>query len=537
MRTLLVRTALFLLALALAACGDDADRGADAAADTAADTREPADTTADTAPDTARDTDDDAAAPDALDAALDGADSAPADAIEEVDATPPAAPIVTLTVNAIPAAMNGSEPYYDAADDALHDFRLRVNRAHFTLDALVDRHGGPVDWESAALSCAIGEAPVALPAPRVAPGGAAATWAIDDAAAIPDGAAVGCTLAISGPGGATASAIAFDAATLPPELDPFVTEDVWLVVTSRDLFAVSSTPRADGTYDVRSTYIPGGNGVRDFDEAFYEMGLMTPDNAAANDLVRAHILRRIRERSNAIYGLDAEGRPTPDGVRLRLVFEGDAGAPDPADFEGGGFSMIALGGDGTSADQTGGTFGRALIDWNNQGHEDDTRYGLGVYPTALARVALGAPLGVMLLEELLPATGVPIGADPRDMAFVGRDELPAGVDDETSHRFDLYALAIDVGSLALSSILCHEIGHSLGLVPAGAPPTGLFAGVEGPAFLASFVPDAHIDTAGLNIMQTGGSVNWFEAYGSEPRFNALNWAYLTRRLVVGPPAD
>ncbi|MCA9519122.1 MAG: hypothetical protein KC635_29505, partial [Myxococcales bacterium] len=459
------------------------------------------------------------------------------DAADTADTTPPEPPVVTLTVNAIPAEMNGSVPFLDDADGELHDFRLRVNRGRFTLDALADRRAGPVDWDTAALTCLVGETAVTLPpAPTIALGGWTATWAVDVAAAIPDGAAVDCAIAVSGPGGATASAVAFDAATLPPELDPFAEEDVWLVVTSRDLFEVVSTARVDGTYDIRSTYVPGGNGLPDFDEPFYEMGLMSPDNPEANALVRAHLLRRIRERAYAIYGLDADGGPTADGVNMRLYFEGDPGAPDPADFDGGGFSMIALGGDGTNADQVGGIFGRALIDWNNQGHEDDTRYGLGVYPTALARVALGQPLGTLLLEDLLPATGVPIGADARDMAFVGKDELPAGVDPETSHRFDLYALAIDVGSLALSSILCHEIGHSLGLVPEGPPPVGLFAGIEGPAFLASFVPDAHIDTAGLNVMQTGGSVNWFEAYGSEPRFNALNWAYLTRRLVVGPPA-
>jgi hypothetical protein len=34
-------------------------------------------------------------------------------------------------------------------------------------------------------------------------------------------------------------------------------------------------------------------------------------------------------------------------------------------------------------------------------------------------------------------------------------------------------------------------------------------------------------------MQTGAVTSWFEAVGQEMRFNALNIAYLRRRLVVG----
>ena len=35
-------------------------------------------------------------------------------------------------------------------------------------------------------------------------------------------------------------------------------------------------------------------------------------------------------------------------------------------------------------------------------------------------------------------------------------------------------------------------------------------------------------------MQTGRVTNWMEALNQSPRFNALNLAYLRRRLVVGP---
>ena len=93
---------------------------------------------------------------------------------------------------------------------------------------------------------------------------------------------------------------------------------------------------------------------------------------------------------------------------------------------------------------------------------------------------------------------------------------------------------VEFGGLAIGATLAHEIGHSLGLVPPGPHPGGLFAGVEGLSFTDNVIDDAHIDTPGLNVMQTGKVTNWMEALSQSPSFNALNMAYLRRRLVVGP---
>ena len=97
----------------------------------------------------------------------------------------------------------------------------------------------------------------------------------------------------------------------------------------------------------------------------------------------------------------------------------------------------------------------------------------------------------------------------------------------------MYDLAVQLGGLALASILCHEIGHSLGLVPSGVPPRGLFAEVDDLPFTVTNATNAHIDTVGLNIMQTGSNTNWLEVFGQSPVFNPLNWAYLRRQLVIG----
>lgn|GEM_PF-1279185 len=457
------------------------------------------------------------------------------DVTEDVDTAPPPPPVVTLTVNGIPESMNGAIPWTDTSGDD-HPFTLRVNRANTTLDLLVDRRaGGPVDWDTLTVTCAADEAPLAISDLVPAEDGASAHLAFTADDPLPADATISCEATVSGPGGAaTPTAVTFVAGEMPADKDPFVTEDVWLVVLSRDIQALAAETNPDGTVRLTSTYVAEGNGIVDFVEPFFVMGLMSPDHPEATELVRQHMIRSIRRRVYDIFGLDERGQPTPHGVPLRLYFEGDPGAPDPADFEDGGFSMIALGGDGKPADQLAGTFGRALIDWNNQGHEDDTVYGLGVFPTGLVRAVLGMPLGVFVLADIVPsAGGVPIGADPDDMSFIGKDDdeldtLPPG----SVQRQALYILGVDMGGLALASILCHEIGHSLGLVPYGPPHEGLFAGVDGPEFLESFAPDAHIDTEGLNIMQTGGSVDWTTALGSDPRFNPLNWAYLRRQIIV-----
>lgn len=444
------------------------------------------------------------------------------------DALPPAPPLIYLTIAEMPPEMNGSIASGELA------WTLRANRAHVSLDVMSLERSGPIT--SASITCSADLAAHDLPTVvEVAPGHWRAL--IDADAAFPDGARVTCTADALGPGGSADASFAFDAATLPPALDPFPTPDEWLVVLSRDIFELDVTHDSDGTAVLRSDYVTGGDGVPDFDEPFYELGLFSRQNPEAAAIVKAHILEKVRGYLYGIYGVDADGQPLPGGVPIRLWFEGDEGAPDPADYGGARrFSMIALGGDGDLDDQIGGTFGRALIDYNNQDIEDDTVYGLGVFPTALARQVLSLPLGALVLQEYRTATGgTPFGDEPGDVLFLGKDLTALDMPDGSfaAQRIDIYNLFVEFGALGLASILAHEIGHSLGLVPEGLPPEGLFAGVE-TDFIVSLAPDAHVDTEGLNIMQTGGSVNWLEAVsGARPRFEPPSWAYLTRQLVVG----
>ncbi len=549
-----MRTALLaagLTALTLAACGDDPTPAPPADVATDAPGADPTDAGADTDP--VDDAQADApATPDVPsdpdpDADLDTAaapDVTP-DVTPDVPTVPPEAPGLLLTINELPPDLNGSVPWSDTSG-ALHPFTLRVNRANFTLDAS-RVGGGPVDWSTLAVTC---DAPLRLPDGTLTPAGdplTAAAFAetadpdhrrvhFTDPDAAPDATTVTCAADLSGPGGAASSAVTFEAATLPPALDPFATPDEWLVVLSRDLFALNVQPGPDGTKLVTSDHVPAGNGVPDFDEPFYELGLFSHDAPEATAAVKARLLATVRAHATRIFGLTADGAPQPGGVQLRLWFEGDPGAPSPADYPTGTLSLIALGGDGTPTDQATGIVGRAKIDWNNQEREDDSVYGLGVYPTALVRLVLQNPLAPLLLSSILPETGHPIGTLPEDAVFLDPAFDPAaGHPSEVLDRYEIYALAVDLLGLAMASTLCHEMGHSLGLVPYGPPPEGLFAEVNGPSFVVSPVPGAHIDTPGLNVMQTGAVTNWVEALSQVPTFNPLNLAYLRQRLVVGAP--
>jgi hypothetical protein len=203
------------------------------------------------------------------------------------------------------------------------------------------------------------------------------------------------------------------------------------------------------------------------------------------------------------------------------------------------------------------TLGRALLDPQNdvRDHDDgatSASANLGIF-TALTLLinydgAPSNPLALFrqLFDPLTPfsggtgsfggaVAGAPVGTHAQDALVLSPTANPTSFTLPQATRQRAVLRALDALARNIASTAAHEIGHSLGLVPSGAPPKGLFAGVRAD-WMASYAPDAHIDTVGLNVMQTGGSVNWLEAAtGDLPRFEPLSWAYLRRQLVVGPP--
>ena len=498
------------------------------------DTPAPDDTgSTDVSPDTTEDT------PEAPDQA-EPADPGPSD-----PGPPPAPPTLFVTIARLPAHMNGSTPY--AADDPEgSEYVIRANRRRLDLDVREATEGGPMDWSTLEVTC-----DVDLPLPdgtlvdagepigadafvEAGEGWHTAHFDTDNPAPVSN--LVTCTAAGAGPGGAaTPSTVHFESADLPTELDPFVTPDTWLVVMSRDLFELEVTQNPDGTVHIGSKYVPEGNGAPDLEEPLYVAGIMSKNAPEAAAWVRAWLLGIVRSEAYRTFALGPDGSLQPDSVPIHLLFEGDDGAPSSEDYAAGGLSMIALGGDGKPADQAATTVGKAQIDWNNQGHEDNTTYGRGVFVTAMIRQLLANPGGAALFSEFLPGVGTPFGEHPADAAIMEPGFDPELTDDPfEAMRYTLLRLTVELGGAAVASTLCHEMGHSLGLVAPGVPPEGLFAGVE-PDFVLKATDGAHIDTEGLNVMQTGTMTELLDVEDLHPEFNPLNMAYLRRQIVVGAP--
>ena len=469
--------------------------------------------------------------------------------VDEGQTAPPPRP--RITVNAIPDTMNGKLPYTQAGSEP-KEFHLRVPTGGFSLDVYQRPQGewaGEVEVVSSSplrlgnklipkdtdlvplLSCGHAPDPVGWPDEAL----------LHTRCMVPEGAldpaeAVAFTARFIGPDGTVGDGdtIVVEVAPMPPWLDPFPDTDVWLVVLSRDMFDQHVEITNDGTYKLVTKYVPEGNGVPDLDEALTLMGLFS-QNQAFTAAVRQMFIERVREHAYRMFLLDASGQPTLDSPRLALYFEGDPLAPDQAKWsQGASFSMIALGGDSKPEDANMNYVGMALLDWNNQHKENDAQYGYGVFVSSTVRQAMAHPVGAVLLHEISPLDGTPLGMYPGDAKFLDPAfDSENSPDERLKLRHDIYKIIMDFATLALATTLCHEMGHSLGLVPNGPPPDGLFGGMDDLNFTESNPGSAHIDTPLLNVMQTGKVTNYLSVLNDYPRFNQLNMAYLRRRLVVG----
>ena len=87
----------------------------------------------------------------------------------------------------------------------------------------------------------------------------------------------------------------------------------------------------------------------------------------------------------------------------------------------------------------------------------------------------------------------------------------------------------------LGSIVAHEAGHALGLVPAGVPGGGLFGGTSGPQINHAVLPGGANPTENF-LMNAGNTFTFDRLAGLNgnplPYFRPIDYAYLRDRVVI-----
>jgi len=477
----------------------------------------------------------------------------------------------SLTVNRIPVSMNGSTPY-TALDGKSTSYRLTVPTHGFTLD--VTWAGTEAVGSSLKLSAdrPMGSGAGAVPAGGDLSGklvkatGGRLSLLVPASLALSPGKVTFTATILEGAKERT-SAITVDAAKKTFLLDPFRLEDTWVLVFSRDVAAITSGLDSKGQWAVSCKM--GKNGVADLEEDLRVLGLSTAkmhadckkaqnlDVTGTNAIMRAWLESLILVATRKAYLVKADGTHTTDSVGIRILHEDDPKAPDVTTYvyqklTGGetkkGFSIISVGG----GDLTKPFLGRSkTVDLRNVQSEDNLSPSYGVLTTnalaylikTLNKDASLKMLLQQLLGEFLPELGYNgkrVGESPLDAQILAKGFDPKKASGAAAARYNKLKFAIELFGRLLGALTAHEMGHSLGLVPGGAPPHGLFGGARKAAFVNTLrTTPGHIDTPGFNLMEAGPSsapgvpLNLM-SYLTDARFNELNTAYLQGRLLLLP---
>jgi hypothetical protein len=146
-----------------------------------------------------------------------------------------------------------------------------------------------------------------------------------------------------------------------------------------------------------------------------------------------------------------------------------------------------------------------------------------------------------VFDPLTPGVGgVPVGADPMDAILLEPGFDPGTASPEGLARYELVQAAIVGFADMLGSIVAHEAGHALGLVPAGVPGAGLFGGVTGAELNHAVTPGGVTPTE--NFLMNAGNTFTFERLAGLngnplPYFRPIDNAYLRDRVVIDPAVN
>lgn len=274
-----------------------------------------------------------------------------------------------------------------------------------------------------------------------------------------------------------------------------------------------------------------GDGRIDFEQDLVALGLVAPEPPGLAARVAERVARRALERVGQAF--DDPGDPNRTGSARDAVTV-DFRLDGPSDLVRAGFTTrICVGGrDPAQA----GSVGHVRFDRRNaHKHEDACEQGerAGVFPAELARYA-ESPLFRETLGGLrMTDGGTPVGAEPGDAARLAASTVGArrAGSAEDARRARIERAIATLGDV-LGTLMAHEAGHALGLVPPGRPPVGLFGGEAGEAWAHAAPSDAQ----GPSLMDPGRQRTFEQLAGEAPggplRFRPIDWAWLRDRIVL-----
>jgi hypothetical protein len=270
-----------------------------------------------------------------------------------------------------------------------------------------------------------------------------------------------------------------------------------------------------------------GDLAPDFPSDLRLFGLGSTAAPALSQVVETQVREAAVSRVGAVYWQSPTNGLSDDPVDVEIG-DADPGAPGVWDT-----TRICVGGE----DPTGGsTIGNVLIDPDNSNRTSVECSSLptptGIFPAELLVFASEAPFQETF-DPLMPSRGgTPIGEDPLDATVLDPGFDYAGATPQEQARYDDIALAVQRFADALGSVMAHEAGHALGLVPPGVPGAGLFGGQTGAAF--SHAVTASGGTPPENfLMKAGYTYTFAKLAGIDgqpaPFFRPLSYAYLRDR--------
>jgi hypothetical protein len=267
----------------------------------------------------------------------------------------------------------------------------------------------------------------------------------------------------------------------------------------------------------------------DFPVDLQAFGLGSASAPALSAQVQESVIEAVLDRLAQIYHqADPVGLGAPDPVEVTFS------ADDPGS---GDVTRICVGGE----DPTGGsTIGNVTMDAQNANRssvECATLPPTGIFPRELLVFAGQAAFDGVFDPLRSAAGGAPVGTDPLDAVVLDPSFDPASATPEELDRWDTIQTAIDAFASALGTVIAHESGHALGLVPGGAPGIGLYGGTSGANTNHNVTPSGAAPAQNL-VMNAGSTYTFAKLAGLDGQplalLRPLNHAYLRDRVLVDP---